>query len=142
MAFHSYKDSPENDAMFKAMYNPGDEDMASDDTHKRVVTKDFVAATLRDVSMPFYSFRVGEIGDGAFLQVVFLADGEEQRGRKWYVSPHAGDNEIVQTALMAILAADEHEVRERFKWKGRAIFAPHYALHALHDIAEHQSYRS
>ncbi len=35
------------------------------------------------------------------------------RGRKWFLSDHMTDGEVVQTLLMATLAAIEHEVREQ-----------------------------
>ncbi len=44
--------------------------------------------------------------------------------------------EIVRTALMAVLAVEEHEARERFLWRGRAVFGPHLSLEALWESAE------
>lgn len=61
---------------------------------------------------------------------------EPQTGRKWLLSPHMTDGEIVQTALMAILAALEHEVREEFTYRGQAIFGPHYDLEILVSVCE------
>ena len=64
-----------------------------------------------------WSFRVGELGDGFFLQVVFKAPDttalldeseKEWHGRKWYVSKHSTREEVVQTALKAVLTAEEH----------------------------------
>lgn len=49
-------------------------------------------------------------------------------GRKWLLSEHMTDGEIIQTALKAVLAAHEHEAREQFLFKGQAIFDPHYDL--------------
>ena len=55
------------------------------------------------------------------------------RGRKWYVSQYSTNSEVVQTALKAYLTALEHEAREKFKWKGVAVFDPHLDLQALGD---------
>jgi hypothetical protein len=79
-----------------------------------------------------------------YLQVKFTsADptattvGEQvQHGRKWLLSPHMTDGEVVQTCLAAILAAEEHEAREYFKYKGRAIFGPHFNLEKLIAICD------
>lgn len=56
------------------------------------------------------------------------------RGRKWLLSDHMTDGEIVQTAFKAILTAVEHEVRETFLYKGAAIFDPHYDIEKLVEL--------
>ncbi len=71
------------------------------------------------------------VGGTIYLQVRFPADGENWTGRKWVISPHATKSEIVQTALKAVLTAEEHEAREHFKYRGRAIFGPHYDVDFL-----------
>lgn len=62
--------------------------------------------------------------------------GEEYRwkGRKWFLSPHMTQSEIVQTAFLATHVAMEHELRERFKYRGQPIFRPHYSVDALHAL--------
>lgn len=57
-------------------------------------------------------------------------------GRKWRLSPHMTRSEVVQTALMAVLAAAEHEARERFRYRGQAIFAPHFNVDRLVELCE------
>lgn len=52
-------------------------------------------------------------------------------GRKWRLSPHMTDMEVVQTALKAILTAQEHEAREQFKVDGVAVCGPHLDLASL-----------
>ncbi|GAB4287163.1 MAG: hypothetical protein Kow0098_03290 [Ignavibacteriaceae bacterium] len=59
-----------------------------------------------------------------------------QHGRKWLISAHATDSEIIQTALMAVIAAEEHEARERFRYKGQSIFSPHYDAEDLVELAK------
>jgi hypothetical protein len=72
-----------------------------------------------------------------YLQIRFESEDPttrvvgEQSGRKWFLSPHMTDGEVVQTALMAVLAAEEHEAREFFTYRGRAIFGPHFNLQKL-----------
>lgn len=55
-------------------------------------------------------------------------------GRKWFLSPHMTPSEVVQTAFKAVLTAMEHEVRERFTYRGAAIFGPHFDVERLVDL--------
>lgn len=55
-------------------------------------------------------------------------------GRKWMVSPHMTDGEIVQTLFKACETAMEHELREGFKYKGQPIFDPHYDIEKLVEL--------
>jgi hypothetical protein len=76
-----------------------------------------------------------------YLQVQFVACDavtrrtEEWSGRKWFLSPHMTRSEVVQTAFKAIMTAAEHEVRENFLWRDRAIFGPHLDVEALWAIS-------
>ena len=90
-------------------------------------------AILDEINYRDWSFAVGVESRGFTLQVQFRAGtaGEEQRGRKWRISEHMTRSEVVQTALMAVLAAEEHEARERFLYRGEAIFFPHFDVDDL-----------
>lgn len=86
---------------------------------------------VNDIQYKDYSFRVLKKDDGYLLQVIFrvpctkLGIVQEQRCRKWYVSPHSCTSEIVRTALKAVEAAEMHELYENFSYKGIRIFDPH-----------------
>jgi hypothetical protein len=41
----------------------------------------------------------------------------------------------VRTALAAAIMAEEHEVRERFRYKNRRVFNPHYDVEKLAEIS-------
>lgn len=56
------------------------------------------------------------------------------KGRKWRLSPFMTDGEVVQTAFMAIMAANEHETRERFTYRGVSVFDPHYDIEKLVEL--------
>lgn len=58
-----------------------------------------------------------------------------QRSRKWRLSKHMTRSELVQTAFKAVLTAIEHEAREQFAYRGRAIFGPHFDVDALCELA-------
>jgi hypothetical protein len=59
----------------------------------------------------------------------------EWSSRKWFVSPHMRPNEFVRTIYKAIVTAEMHELDEKFKYKGVAIFDPHMDLDLLADAA-------
>ena len=61
--------------------------------------------------------------------------------RKWYLSKHMTENEIVQTALAAVLMAEEHEAREAFAYKGVNLFHPHIEIAALMRASKRKDVR-
>lgn len=80
-----------------------------------------------------------------YLQVVFSAPYEPQMkgeivkyalqsGRKWRLSPCMTPSEIVQTAFLACLTAEEHEVRESFLYKGQPVYGPHFDVERLVEL--------
>lgn len=50
------------------------------------------------------------------------------RGRKWRLSRHMTDMEVVNTAFLALVTVYEHELRELFKVDGVAIMDSHRDL--------------
>ncbi len=100
-------------------------------------TEDF-ANILTRVEFPGFRFRLHMDAQAAlFMQVCFTGPcnrtGEIQgwKGRKWKLSGHMTDGEVVQTAFLAVTTALEHEARENFKYKGVSVFDPHYDIEAL-----------
>lgn len=57
-------------------------------------------------------------------------------GRRWWLSPKMTESEIVQTALLAALTAEEHEARESFRYKDKRVFNPHISVPKLLEICE------
>lgn len=85
----------------------------------------------------YFSVRPFSKGGNYFLQLYFDDEqGEAWKGRKWLISPHATKSEVIQTAFKAVLTAEEHEIREKFKYKGQAIFGPHFNVDRLVDLCE------
>ena len=108
-----------------------------------MLTQHDVYTVIRACSFRDWSFHVGGMGDGFYLQLRFNSrsaapphDLAEQSGRKWYISPHSTVSEIVHTVLKAILTAVEHEAREEFTFDGEAIFHPHHSIEVLLRIAK------
>lgn len=103
------------------------------------MTFEETVGVLREVRYKDWQFRISHATGavGFLLSVQFKdADGCVWNGRKWYVSPYMTRSEIVQTALKAVLTAEEHEAREQFTYKGKAIFGPHLDVEKLVDQAE------
>lgn len=105
------------------------------------MTFDDLQQLVKRIHTPARRLRIGQLGDGHFLQVVFEADGQTWHGRKWYVSAYSEDNEVCQTALKALLTSLEHEAREHFTVDGKAIYAPHYDLEFLLANHDRQTHR-
>lgn len=61
-------------------------------------------------------------------------------GRKWGLSYHMTDSEVVQTCFKAVLTALEHEAREQFRFDGAAVMNPHYDIYALKRLCEEQAF--
>jgi len=77
-----------------------------------------------------------------YLQVSAMADDTDtgikcrQRGRKWKLSQFMTKTEIVRVAWNAVQAFEFHEMQERFKYKGKAIFNSHIDADALAGISD------
>ena len=89
---------------------------------------------MRDIEFGDWRFFVRTLPEGWLFYLRFVAaDLTRQSTRKWYISPYATESELVQTVFKAVLTACEHEVRESFFYRGKAIFGPHFDVNALVD---------
>lgn len=77
---------------------------------------------------------------GGYLQVHYDGGGDAAygavpwTGRKYMLSEHMTETEIVYSAFKAIMAAEEHEIRELFTYEGAAVCGPHYSVRRLVDL--------
>lgn len=83
-----------------------------------------------------WEFLVKLDGERPYLQLRFVDSGRLWMSRKWFLSPFMTKSEIVQTALKAVLTAEEHEARERFTFMDRAVFSPHIDVYKLWHACE------
>lgn len=97
---------------------------------------------LADVRYKDFDFTVQlDNGTRYFMQVCWngidAVTGEPRRckGRKWWLSDYMTRSEVIQTALAAVLVIEEHEAREEFKYKGLAVYGPHYDVDQLAELA-------
>lgn len=97
---------------------------------------------LSQIEYKDWRFVLGNTGSHQFLQIRFLAadahTGElaEQSSRKYLLSEHMTDSEFVQTVFLAVKIAEEHEIRETFKFRDGTPFAPHFDVYALLSVPE------
>lgn len=105
------------------------------------MTKQEMIDILAEVTYKDWAFHIEERGGNLYMQVRFpdpdLVTGiiETQHGRKWIMSQWMTKSEVVTTAFKAIITAEEHETREKFRYRGRMIFGPHFDVDALHSVA-------
>lgn len=99
--------------------------------------RDFYAVLSR-ISYPGYDIQIRWEDHQPYLRVeciegVCNVTGRQLVwfGRKWRLSTHMTDGEVVQTAFMAVMAANEHETREKITYRGVSVFDPHYDIEKL-----------
>jgi hypothetical protein len=98
-----------------------------------------------------YTFTVTEKNGVPYLQASYqerdIVTGEDklQKTRKWQLSEHMVEQEIVGTVFLCIQTSVEHRTREHFLYKpspelkGRRIFQPHFSPKVLWEAAGHKS---
>lgn len=83
-----------------------------------------------------------------FLQVAYEAEcshsGEvkEWKGRKWYLSDHMTEDEVIKTGYAAFEAAVKHEVMEGYKVNGVILFNPHINYRELLEVSHREIFRT
>lgn len=60
-------------------------------------------------------------------------------GRKWLLSAHMVDSEVVQTAWAALMMCLEHEAREHFTFMGTDVFNPHLDIYKVLDLRKSEA---
>lgn len=79
-------------------------------------------------------YEVEPIEDGHLLRITATEPDARTghprnfNGRKWHLESDATRGAVVRTALKAALTWQEHETRERFTYRGKRIFGPHFEL--------------
>jgi hypothetical protein len=84
-------------------------------------------------SRPYIQVEVDETTEAA--RNAFTGKAQAWRGGKVYLSQHMCRQEIVGACFGAIRAAEEHEMREWFRYRGRSIFNPHLDPDVLAEVA-------
>ncbi len=79
-----------------------------------------------------------------FLQITYKAecnkDGilKDWHGRKWYLSDHMTEDEVIKTLFVAFKSVVEHEIMEGFKVDDKILFNPHLSYTELLAISDRE----
>lgn len=82
-----------------------------------------------------------------YLRATYMEDDtvtgklEKQYTRRWLLSPEMTKSEIVSTAFKCIMTSAEHQAREWFTYKNKAIYHPHHDVDKLLEICEAREVR-
>jgi hypothetical protein len=105
------------------------------------MTIDQARAIIDNCSFYDYTFVVRESEkNGMVLQASYIEPDivtgkpEVQLTRKWVLTPFMTKSEVVQTAFKCVITSMEHRTREHFRYKGKAIFGPHFDVDALWQV--------
>jgi hypothetical protein len=92
---------------------------------------------------PSWTIETRQDDAGMWLRVIFSAAdpgnarlSHQQHGRNFKISTHMVKSEVVQTAFLAVMIAEEHETRECFRYRGQSIFGPHFDVDKLADLCQ------
>jgi hypothetical protein len=91
-----------------------------------------VRGILEQVSCEGLRFEIEAVNRGFHLRV---RSAGEMEGRTWFVEAGADESDIVRTAFKAAVTWHEHETRESFRYRGKAVFGPHIDVRDLLGIA-------
>jgi len=100
------------------------------------MTEESIAALVAEIEYKDWSIRALPHHGTLYLRVSFERGDQLHVGRRWPLSLHMTKSEIVQTALLAVLTAEEHETREAFHFRGRAVFGPHFDCELLVTLCD------
>lgn len=110
-----------------------------------------VVSKIKNQMFSTWEYQVKELPDGHPYLVIHEtngrdnvtgADGFTWNSRKWLLSVHMTETEIVNTAWLATKQAIMHELGENFLYSGKMVFNPHMAVKARQGVAEHIDVRA
>ena len=102
---------------------------------------DYYRDIAKNIRFENYTFNV--IADGAefaYLQANYLdkdivtGEWEQQATRKWRLSSFMTKSEFVQTCFKCAMTSYEHRAREHFRYRGVAVFGPHFDVEKLVEL--------
>lgn len=82
---------------------------------------------------PFVQISVSEESEASLSP--FTGAREPWKSGKHYLSPHMCRQEVVGAVFGAIKAAEDHEMKEWFRYKNASIYNPHLDPDALAELA-------
>ena len=85
--------------------------------------------------------RLGFDSDVFWVQLTYTIDNAVFRCRKWRLSPHMLDDEIVKTIWLAFEVAVKHELLEGFRFNGERVFNPHTPFTKFIEASRTEAFR-
>lgn len=99
-----------------------------------------ILEVLSNITYQDFDLVAEPVGDGNHVVYVRHMEtdhvsGERKvfKGRRWFVHSDMDKSDLVRTCFAAVLAWQEHEIREEFTYKGADIFNPHFDVDVLAD---------
>lgn len=113
------------------------------------MTQEELQVILDQVTFQGEKFVILPKGDGFLIQLQYMeadinipgSPPTLQKARKWYVSSHSTESEVVQTCLLACLTSMEHRTREHFLYRGHRLYSPHINVKAHIGASAWTEYR-
>lgn len=87
---------------------------------------------------PNWEFLVGIDANRFYVQVNYTGPEPWKSGKR-FLSAHMCRQEIVGSVFSLIMSAEEHEVREAFRYKGASIYNAHLDPDVLVEVARKKS---
>lgn len=101
-----------------------------------LLKRDWSTEKGRHYGRPYVQIAVDETSDASLSPVT--GQREPWRSGKHFLSPHMCRQEIVGAVFGAIKSAEEHEMREWFRYRGASIYNPHLDPDALVELARYR----
>lgn len=92
-----------------------------------------LSTILNDIEYKDWKFRIANRDNHLFVRAMFYDDGE-QVTRDWYIEPSMSLSEVVRTVFALVLMAEEHEARERFRYRSKRVMGPHFDVNAKVEL--------
>lgn len=106
---------------------------------------DAIRAVIQECVYPGFEWIVHQQGYALWFQIrcpdgadTMTGEPMDWKGRKWLLSLHMTDTEIVQTVWAAVRRALLHEAAELFRYRGQPIFDRHINVNMLADLRAHE----
>lgn len=93
-----------------------------------------IALVEKEGDRPYLQVSVGEGAEAAMCAVTRQRPYAWDGGKRW-LSPHMCRQEIVGQCFGAFKDAEDHELREWFRYKGAAIYGPHIDPDELIEVS-------
>jgi hypothetical protein len=97
-----------------------------------VLSRRVVEEVLKDIEYKDWRFKTVPAGGGVLITVEFDRPdsltgimGTSKNMRPWVVEQWRSEGYLINTVYKAVATAEEHEMREAFKYKGKPRFSPH-----------------